>query len=66
MPKEKTRKRNGYMIELVEEDKDKLNVLVDRYRPMVGSLTNRAFVIRQLIRNAFDAKKVPPVRPEDE
>lgn len=66
MPKEKTRKRAGYVIELVGEDKDMLFELVERYKPLVGSLSNRAFVIRQLIRNAYDAKKIPPVRPEGE
>jgi hypothetical protein len=51
----------GMLLELNESDRDLLDKLVGRYGHLVQS-PNKAFVIRQLIRNASEAAKLPPLK----
>jgi len=64
-PKSKTQSkrgdRQGMLLELKEDDRDLLDGLVGRYGTLVQS-PNKAFVIRQLIRNASESDKLPPLK----
>lgn len=53
--------RTGMLLELKDEDRSMLDTLVERYAKLVQS-SNKAFVIRQLIRNAHESKKLPPLK----
>ena len=62
-PSERRGGRYGMVLELEQEDKDRLDKLVDRYQKLLGPTTSsKAFVLRQLIRHANEEKQLPPVR----
>lgn len=69
-PKRKTKPRDDrggrycMVLELEHEDHTRLDELVERYQVIVGPATkaNKAFVLRQLIRNMHAGRGVPPVR----
>ena len=52
------------VLELESEDNKKLEALVDRYQKALGPAvkSNKALVIRQLIRHMDSQKGLPPVR----
>jgi len=65
-PKTKTKKAirsngNRMLLELNESDYDLLEGIVARYYDKVRS-PNKAFVVRQLIRNAAESKDLPPLK----
>lgn len=53
--------RQGMLLELNDDDRSLLDGLVGRYANLVQS-PNKAFVIRQLIRNASESKELPVLK----
>lgn len=53
--------RQGMLLELNDDDRSLLDGLVGRYANVVQS-PNKAFVIRQLIRNASESKELPTLK----
>lgn len=53
--------RKGMVLELEPGDQELLDDLVERYRKPLGGDSNKARVLRQLIRHAASQKTLPPL-----